>query len=154
MSRVAQGLSGGFFRGSTLRCLSRALFCAAVLPLCACTSGGLSLEKAEVDHSILTSNVPPEQAGGDSGRQSDEMTIRNAVSSADLESLAGKPIRWANSDTGARGAIAGLTEQKDNGTLCRSFTTSRESFDGVALYKGEVCMVGAGAWRTLAFQPL
>jgi hypothetical protein len=128
--------------------------CAAFLPLGACASGGFSLEKAEVDHSILTSNVPAEQVGTDAGRASDETTIRNAVSSADLESLAGKPVPWANPDTGSRGAIASLTEQKNDGTLCRAFTTSRESFDGVGLYKGEVCMVGAGAWRMQAFDAL
>ncbi len=50
---------------------------------------------------------------------------------------------WANPQTGARGAISNLVEAKEGRSLCRSFTTSRERFDGVGVYKGEVCMVRA-----------
>ena len=65
------------------------------------------------------------------------------MSSADIESLAGRSVPWANSDTGTRGVINGLVEFKREGLLCRRFSTSRESFDGVALFKGEACMVSA-----------
>lgn len=40
-----------------------------------------------------------------------------------------------------------LAEDKAGGRLCRRFTTTRESFDGVALFVGEACMAGYGAWR-------
>lgn len=125
-----------------------------VLPLYACASGGFSLEKAEVDQTILTGNVPDAQAAVDAERVSDQATIRNAVSAADVEGLRGAALAWANPDTGSRGAISSLFEHNENGALCRRFTTSRESFDGVSLYKGEVCQAGPGAWRMMAFQAL
>jgi hypothetical protein len=85
-------------------------------------------------------------------RQSDEATIRNAVTSADIETLAGAPLPWANAETGARGQITGLSEVKGKGTLCRSFSATRESFDGIGMYKGEACMVASGAWRMRNFE--
>ena len=113
------------------------------------------MKQAEVDRSLYTSDIP---AGAkqplDAGRISDEATIRNAVSSADIESLGGVAVPWANSETGARGSITELAEYKDNSLLCRRFTTTRESFDGVSLFKGEACMAGAGTWRMQTFEPL
>lgn len=126
---------------------------AAMLPLCACASGGFSLEKAEVDHTILTGDISGAPVA-DPERLSDEATIRNAVSSADIEGLGGDPLPWANAGTGSRGAITALAEHKENGSLCRRFTTSRESYDGVGLYRGEVCMAAPGAWRMHAFKAL
>ncbi|MEQ1950979.1 RT0821/Lpp0805 family surface protein [Mesorhizobium yinganensis] len=117
-----------------------------------CASGGFSLSKAETDPTILTGSVGDTPAVAVSPEQvSDEATIRNAVSSADVESLKGAPIPWANADTGARGAISSLVEDKSSGTLCRRFVTSRESFDGVALYRGKACMVAPGSWRMERF---
>jgi surface antigen len=123
--------------------------------LSACASGGFSLKQAEVDRTFYTSDIPAqEKARRDAGRISDEATIRNAVTSADIESLGGGAVVWANADTGARGSITGLAEYKDNGVLCRRFSTSRENFDGVALFKGEACMASAGAWRMQSFEAL
>ena len=68
---------------------------------------------------------------------SDEATIRNAVSSADVAADRQRQIAWANADTGSRGAISALVESKEERHLCRKFTTTRESFDGVALYRGQ-----------------
>lgn len=120
-----------------------------------CGAGGFSLEKAEVDQSILTSTVPATAARRDTVTASDETTIRNAVSSSDIATARGKPLPWANADTGSRGVITAMAERKqEDGLLCRSFTTSRESFDGVALYTGDVCTAGAGVWRMVAFTAL
>ena len=74
-----------------------------------------------------------------------------SLEQADIETLAGKDVPWANPETGSRGAIMQLAENKTGGQLCRHFTATRESFDGVALFKGETCMVGYGAWRMQAF---
>ncbi|NGO50926.1 RT0821/Lpp0805 family surface protein [Allomesorhizobium camelthorni] len=155
MSRAAQA-SGGYFLHSLRRRqgLNVALL-AIMLPLCACASGGFSLEKAEIDQTILTGDVSQRGAPiADPERLSDEATIRNAVSSADLEGLDGMPLPWANAGTGSRGMITALAEHKDRGPLCRRFTTSRESFDGISLYQGEVCMVAPGAWRMETFKAL
>jgi hypothetical protein len=153
LSRAAQA-SGSYFPHSLrLHGLNAALL-AAMLPLCACASGGFSLEKAEIDQTILTGDVSERGAPiADPERLSDEATIRNAVSSADMQ-LGVMPLPWANAATGSRGAITALAEHKDKGPLCRRFTTSRESFDGVGLYQGEVCMVAPGAWRIETFKAL
>jgi hypothetical protein len=153
LSRAAQASEGGFLRPFKLGGLKTGLVAMALLPLCACASG-FSLEKAEVDQTILTGAVSERGApAADPEWLSDEATIRNAVSSADME-LGGGPVPWANAGTGSRGTITALTEYKDEGPLCRRFTTSRESFDGVALYRGEVCMVAPGAWRMESFAAL
>ncbi|MBS3648277.1 hypothetical protein KEU06_06510 [Pseudaminobacter sp. 19-2017] len=115
-------------------------------------AGGFSLKQAEADPTILTGSVAsPAAVAADPSQRSDEMTIRNAVSSADVESLEGSQIPWANAETGSRGTINSLVEEKGPGTVCRRFTTSRESFDGVALFEGQACMVGPGAWRLEKF---
>ena len=127
---------------------------AMVLPLSACGVGGFSMAQADVDRSIVTGSVQAAAPATRTETASDQTTIRNAVSSADVEGLAGKAIPWANSDTGSRGTITGLVEYKDRGQLCRRFTTSRESFDGVAMYKGEACLATAGDWSMLDFRAL
>ena len=119
--------------------------------LSGCAAGGFGLNKAEIDPSITTGDVR-NTAPANPEQRSDEATIRNAVSSADIELLkTGAPLPWANAVTGSRGAIDSLVEEKRNDTLCRRFTTSRESFDGVALYKGEACMVAPGTWQMQEF---
>ncbi len=129
--------------------------CCVALGLQACASGGFSLQKAEVDSSLYTGNVPDKsKRAADLERVSDEATIRNAVTSADIESLAGRSVPWVNSDTGTRGVIDGLVEFKREGLLCRRFSTSRESFDGVSLFKGEACMISQGTWRIQEFEPV
>jgi hypothetical protein len=154
LSRAAQASEGCFLHSLRRQGLSAALL-AAMLPLCACASGGFSLKKAEIDQTILTGDVSQRSVPiADPERLSDEATIRNAVSSADIDGLGGVPLPWANAGTGSRGAITALAEHKDKGPLCRRFTTSRESFDGVSLYQGEVCMVAPGAWRMESFKAL
>lgn len=117
-----------------------------------CAGGGFGLAKVEADPTILTGALPP---GTDTppGSQivSDQATIRNAVSSADIADLRARSISWANVDTGSRGAITGVTETREGRILCRRFTASRESFEGVALYRGEACSGADGAWWMRAF---
>ena len=98
--------------------------------------------------------MPAPRTTVEAERLSDEATIRNAVTSADIETLAGAPLPWANAETGARGQVTGIVETKGKGTLCRSFSATRESFDGVGMYKGEACMVASGAWRMQSFEAL
>lgn len=123
------------------------LVCA--LLLAGCGAGGFSLEKADVDRSIVTGSVPA--AAENTQLVGDQATIRNAVSSADVESLAGTSIPWANIETGSRGTIGQIVEDKSGGQLCRRFNATRESFDGVALFRGEACMIAPGTWRLETF---
>jgi 17 kDa outer membrane surface antigen len=154
LSRAAQADQLSIFGSPGLRAVpAAALLCAAAL-LSACGSGGFSLEKAEVDRTFYTSNVPAPRTTVEVERVSDEATIRNAVTSADVETLAGAPLPWANAETGARGQVTGIVETRGKGSLCRSFSATRESFDGVGMYRGEACMVASGAWRMQSFAAL
>ncbi|MER9235244.1 RT0821/Lpp0805 family surface protein [Mesorhizobium sp. M0622] len=152
MSRIAQAFDSG--QWSVIASASaKAMIVIVVLPLAAC-GGGFSLEQAEVDRSVLTSSTPASVTPLDQDRASDQATIRNAVSSADVEQLAGQAVPWANADTGSRGSITELAEFRANGETCRRFTASRESFDGVALFKGEICLAGGSIWRLQDFKAL
>ena len=152
MSGGAQAPASVFFLGlASSRGRLALLFC-ALSTVSGCGAGGFSLKEADVDRSLYTSDIPPDAKRTlDKGRSSDEQTIRNAVSSVDLTSLDGKSIAWANTETGTRGVITDVTEFKEDRLLCRGFITTRESFDGVGLFKGEVCTASAGVWHMQSF---
>lgn len=126
----------------------------AVLPLSACATSGFDVSKAEVDQATQTGSLAASGQPVDPVRNSDEATIRNAVSAADPEAAQMQPLAWANADTGSRGAISNMIEKQQDGTLCRQFTASRESFDGVALYSGDACKGDRGNWFMRSFKPL
>lgn len=122
--------------------------------LSGCIGGGAGLEDMAADKTILTGAVNRPASDASVEHVSDEITIRNAVSAADVEVMAGAPLPWANAETGSRGAISALQEARNGSELCRTFTATRERFDGVAMYKGQACMVAPGAWRMEEFRPL
>ncbi|RJT40026.1 hypothetical protein D3227_11625 [Mesorhizobium waimense] len=153
MLRIAQAFDSRQW-GVIASASAKAALVLVALPLAACGAGGFSLEKAEVDRSILTSSTPASATPTDQDRDSDQTTIGNAVSSADIEGLGGQAVPWANAGTGSRGSITELVELKDAGQTCRRFTASRESFDGVSMFKGELCMSGAGGWHMQDFKAL
>jgi hypothetical protein len=133
--------------------LRAALVLAVALPLCACASDdGLDISETDIDQVTQTGSLPAAQP--DPVRNADEAVIRNAVSAADPEQARIQPLAWANADTGSRGAISGLMEKQEDGLLCRKFTATRESFDGVALYSGDACKGDQGAWYMRSFKPL
>jgi hypothetical protein len=153
LSRIAQAFDSGQWSVIASASAKAALLTLA-LPLAACGAGGFSLEKAEVDRSIITSSAPSPTPTASTDRDSDQTTIGNAVSSADIQQLGGQAVPWANAGTGSRGSITELVELKDSGLTCRRFAATRESFDGVALFKGELCIAGAGGWRMQEFGSL
>ena len=154
MSRLAQAFASRFCNGAQALCRQAPVLVVAALPLAACASDGVDLSKADVDQSALTGALPDSGKAPDAVRLSDEVTIRNAVSSADPEQAKVQPLAWANADTGSRGAISSMLEKKENGVICREFTASRESFDGVALYSGDACRGDRGDWFMRSFNPL
>jgi hypothetical protein len=119
-----------------------------------CMGGSLDATQAEVDQKALTGSLPPSGQPADPTRVSDEVTIRNAVSAADPDAAQVQPLAWANAETGSRGAISKLEERNEDGTLCRRFTTSREAFDGVAMFSGDACKGDRGVWYLRDFKPL
>ena len=132
----------------------KALPCAAAgLALAGCGAKGVTLDDIAIDRSIVTGSVspaPPIRA--DPATSSDEATIRNAVSSAIVEEIGVDGIGWANAYTGSRGTIRNVSETREGGVLCRSFTASRESFDGVHMFRGAACLGAARLWVMKAFE--
>jgi hypothetical protein len=154
LSRITQAFDSRQWSAIASASVKAALLTLA-LPLAACGAGGFSLEKAEIDRSIITSSAPsPGTPAASTDKDSDQTTIGNAVSSADIQQLGGQAVPWANAGTGSRGSITELVELKDSGLTCRRFAATRESFDGVALYKGELCIAGTGGWRMQEFKAL
>lgn len=111
------------------------------------------MKKAEVDNTILTGSID-KSGGGTSDDASDEQTVRNAVTSADLEQLGDRPIEWANSDTGSRGSVDVVREYREKGVLCRTYSGSIESFSGVSMFSGDACLGKDGGWWPRSFARL
>lgn len=155
MARPAQAFDGWGRRVFLWRRPRPGLCILALLALSACGSKGFSIENA-IDDSIHTGAITEIAAAstGDANQISDEITIRNAVSSALVEEIGEAGIGWANAHTGSRGSIRDIREREQNGALCRSFTASRESFSGVHLYSGEACFGVARTWTMRSFRRL
>lgn len=117
------------------------------LPMTGCFGGGMDLFGSDVDRSISTNTVAKKNTA--EGR-SDELTVQNAVSSADL-SRSGNPVPWANATTGSAGVVTAIQEQKSNGVVCRNFSTTRHSYEGIAYFSGKTCTAGSGQWQLMSF---
>jgi surface antigen len=102
----------------------------------------------KVDRSLSTASVPNQQ-----GTQSlsDDATVKNAVTSADLSKLADGPLPWANAATGSAGVVTAIREDKASGFVCREFSTTRHSYQGVASYSGQTCLSETGEWLMTRF---
>jgi len=110
---------------------------------------GLDLfSDSNVDTTVRTNTV----TNGNTERLSDEITVRNAVSSADILRTGGSPIPWANSASGSAGVISSIAENRDNnGRTCRDFVTTKHSYQGIANFSGRTCLGNSGEWLLLAF---
>ena len=114
-----------------------------------CTSSLDLLGSAKVDRAIATGSVPTVAASA--SNLSDEATVRNAVSSADLAKIGEAPLPWANAATGSAGVVSTIKEARNDGHVCRDFTTTRHSYDGIAMFSGQTCLTGSGDWLLTAF---
>jgi hypothetical protein len=119
--------------------------------LTGCTSSSLDLfGGSKPDRSISTSTVTSAPRTTDT--ISDEVTVKNAVTSVDVAKIGSSPIPWANASTGSAGVITTVEEMNDNGTHCRQFRTTRHSYMGIAKFLGRTCMERNGNWQLLSFQ--
>lgn len=82
---------------------------------------------------------------------SDEVTVQNAVSSADLSKVSMSPLPWANTTTGSAGVVSSIREGRNQGHICRDFTTTRHSFEGIAQFTGQTCLTNSGDWMLTSF---
>ena len=104
----------------------------------------------QVDRSIATGTVPGAQQQGQTA-VSDEATVRNAVTSADLVKLGEASVPWANTATGSAGVVSHIREARNEGHVCRDFMTTRHSYEGLAMFSGQACLTGSGDWMLTAF---
>lgn len=132
-----------------MRKASMILLIAATLPLSGCFGGSMDLFSSDsVDSSISTSTVSKK---GNPSSHSDELTVQSAVSSADLDKTDGKPLPWANATTGSAGVVTAIQEEKGQGFICRNFSTTRHSYEGIAYFSGKTCTSGTGNWELMSF---
>ncbi len=132
----------------------RTLFSLILLaPVAGCTViSGAALEEAAVDRSIHTASIAPAaDPVKEAETLSDGRTVRNAVSAANVDRTSIEPLAWANAETGASGTITAIAERRAGDEICRTFTASRQRFDGVRLYAGETCTRGQGEWTLTRF---
>jgi hypothetical protein len=114
---------------------------------------GLGLESA--DTKITTNSVDNPTTRAPADTVSDEITVRNAVSSADLSRMSGSvSIPWANTTTGSAGVITSIREENNGSYVCRTFITTRHSYRGISNYGGKACLVGSGEWQVVAFKEM
>lgn len=144
-------------------CLVRMLALASMfVALQGCSMTGKALESSTADVMAMTaapSTVAPDPftdvddtEGAERDRLLDEDTIRSAVTSANLEETS-EALAWANEATGSSGEIRGISQRKVSGQTCRSFSATREAYDGVTLYRGELCLDRRTGWWTRSLAP-
>ena len=147
--------SGSIFRNA-------ALLAGLAISVQACSLSGKSLDDsaigaiAIVEANSAISPDPFEKAedaeGAERDRLLDEDTIRHAVTSADLENYSGA-LPWANQSTGSSGSITQIEQLKVSGQTCRRFMATRQAYDGVTLYHGDLCLDRRTGWWTRLLEP-
>ena len=122
--------------------------------LSGCMGSGLGVPGlGATDRKLTTSAVQTNYlAQGDS--VSDESTVRNAVTSADISKPGAVTIPWANTSTGSAGVINTITEENNGSYTCRLFTTTRHSYRGISNFEGKACLVGNGEWQMISFKEI
>jgi len=152
------------FKGLGVPACKIAAASAVAISLQACSMTGKGLDEAAIDAIAITdtsaviANDPFNRAedaeGAERDRLLDEDTIRHAVTSANLKALEEGPIAWANQSTGSSGFISEVVQRKTAGQTCRSFTATRNAYDGVTLYRGDLCLDRRTGWWTRILEPL
>ncbi|WP_223385687.1 RT0821/Lpp0805 family surface protein [Oricola cellulosilytica] len=127
-----------------------------------CSMTGRGLEQAATGAVALAESpyvtrdpfvTADDAAGAERDRILDEDTIRNAVTSADLDAEGDSTLSWANASTGSSGDISGIEEREVARQICRKFSATREAYDGVTLYQGDLCLDRRTGWWTRILQP-
>ena len=102
----------------------------------------------------LTTSAVQNNYTATSDSVSDETTVRNAVSSADISKTGPVTIPWANTSTGSAGVINAIREENNGSYVCRIFATTRHSYRGISNFEGKACLVGSGEWQLIAFKEI
>lgn len=151
------------FKSGVAACAKTVAVSAAVVTLAGCSMTGKGLDDvsvgaiAVVDETAAVSpdpfSSPADAVGAERDRLLDEDTIRNAVTSANIAGKSEAALHWANQSTGSRGVITSIGQRKVAGQTCRSFQATREAYDGVTLYQGDLCLDRRTGWWTRMLAP-
>ncbi len=94
-------------------------------------SGGLDFGlMSQPDRSIISGSIPV---------ATDASVIINAVAEADIQPGPVQHVPWSNGNTGNFGTISYIRESSSVGTICRDFIVSKQSYDGISQFTGEIC---------------
>lgn len=138
---------------------SRALLLVSILVampfLAACSVSAIVPGKPgqkAIDRSAVTGSVSKEVAspsapasGGD-----EEALAASLGGQLAAEGLA-TPFPWQSADGERRGTVTFVSGEREDG--CRGFVTTRESFDGVVLYRGLLCLDDHAGWQVRSYEP-
>lgn len=135
------------------------------LALVGCAAGGNMIDDALPTNAISMADQSPSIApdpfgpgrsgeAGETDRLIDEDTIRLAVTTADLDRLTSRTLPWASVATGSSGTVSDVQQNRVAGQTCRSFAATRNAYDGVSLYRGEVCLDPRSGWWTRSLEPV
>lgn len=113
-----------------------------------------SLTSVSATDSKLTTSAIQTNYQAEPDSVSDEATVRNAVSSADISKVGPIAIPWANTSTGSAGVINAIREENNGSYVCRIFTTTRHSYRGISNFDGKACLVGSGEWQMINFKEI
>lgn len=120
-----------------------------VAGLSGCMGNGIGLGDAAGVDNVRTGSIPAPP----SPAMIDAAAVQTAVSTANVREVAGNPIPWANAQSGSAGVISSIQEQTVGGMVCRRFTTTRHSYQGIAKFDGNTCRTGDGDWTLTSFAP-
>ena len=128
------------------RASARLLPMLAVASLLAGCGGGFDLGRLDTDRSIVTGSVGMQTGQQPDSRVSDEAAIGAVVSAWPPDAAPPDTVPWVNANTGSSGAITRVSDAREGGRRCRTFTASRESFSGSTRYSGKACIGEGGSW--------
>lgn len=151
MPGATQAPVGG--RALALRFFGRATLVSLFSLAAGCTTGVLDPGQPEIDRSLVTHSIPTAAPEGLSVPAIPGTSAVQAKLAAAMDGGgAALPLAWEDPDSGTRGMVTRVAAGKRD--ACRDFVTTRESFDGVSLYGGELCSDDAAGWQIRAFGPL
>ncbi|SFQ72502.1 outer membrane surface antigen [Nitratireductor indicus] len=152
MRAAKQAPVGGMVSSSRTPLLVSVL---ATLPfLAACSVSAIVPGQKEIDRTAVTGSIPEDvtslpRPGPASG--GDEEALAVALGGQLAAGSLSTPFPWQSVDGERRGTVTFLAGEGEDG--CRGLITTRESFDGVALYRGRLCLDDHAGWQVRSFEP-
>ena len=129
------------------------LACALLLWGCGAVEVPLGLGSNETEENTLVTGSVAESGVTDVD-PADWQTVQNAISMSFSTLEDGSTTQWSNEATGSNGSIVpsgpGATEE---GTFCRTFSTTLDSISGVERFDGKACRQANGTWKITKISP-